>query len=120
MERVHDTFQMAGTCDPIKVAIIDTGVNFGEKLARVYGDRVVECRSWADPLDGKKGRDVSPGVDADGHGTHSVIAFLKTASTECSVYVAQVFQTRDEGLYDLGRSKDTDQGVANVRILCVD
>jgi hypothetical protein len=80
---------------PIKVAIVDTGVQFDKKTRIMYGPRLKEVRSWTDPQSGKEGVLCPDGEDMDGHGTHATSVFLEVDPFS-EVFVAKVFESRDE------------------------
>lgn len=89
---------------PIKVAVLDTGINFDRRNLRfILGGKIKAYRSWClpnPPANGVQqmsdGNIISGSEDADGHGSHVVSTLLKVAPT-CDVYVAKVFNDR----YDL-------------------
>jgi len=80
---------------PVKIAIIDTGIELPSEASNLYGDQIVEFRSWLqcsgkDDLELRKGN-----KDLDGHGTHCVSVLLKVAQN-AHIYVARAFKSRAE------------------------
>lgn len=88
------------SCNPIKVAIIDTGVHLDASVRNLYGAKLKECRSWLYSKVDFEGRVELEGADQDGHGTHCTSAFLKCAPEDCELYVAQVFASSKEKIPD--------------------
>ncbi|GAB7323070.1 hypothetical protein MBLNU13_g05584t3 [Cladosporium sp. NU13] len=84
--------------DPVRVAIIDTGVSFGAKAARLYSRRIKDCRSWVETTEQTHacGEPQSyKDCDLDGHGTHTASVLLAT-DKHCEVYIAKAFRARKE------------------------
>jgi hypothetical protein len=97
----------------VKVAIMDTGLYLCPNTWEMYEDRIVEIRSWLN--NEEKVISNSRGSDANGHGTHCTTAFLKHASDQCDVYIAQIFgDTSTNGDGPLEPEDDVGQ-VAKVR-----
>lgn len=71
----------------IKVAVLDTGIDWEDSYVRGARDRIQGWRNWADD---RKELDEQKGVrDASGHGTHVAALLLKT-SPESDIYVGRV------------------------------
>jgi len=71
----------------VKIAVLDTGIDFEDSFIRGAKDRIQGYKNWAD--DRKDLDDRQQVYDASGHGTHVTALLLKTAP-EADVYVARV------------------------------
>jgi hypothetical protein len=115
MDSVHEYIRGIGSCRPVKIAIIDTGVHFDARVRNSYCSRLKECRSWLQSTFDTHGTAHPEGTDPDGHGTHCTSTVLKCAPEECEVYVAQVFAARAESSLAFGCPRGTNTRVAQVR-----
>jgi subtilisin family serine protease len=71
----------------VKVAVLDTGVDWNDSYIRGAKDRIMEWKNWADD---REGQDSQQQVHDDaGHGTHVTALLLKTAP-EAKVYISRV------------------------------
>ena len=97
MDEVHEFIRTTGlACQPVKIAIIDTGACFDACARNSFGSRLQECRSWLQHDVDAKGTTHPEGTDQDGHGTHCTYTALRCAPEDCEVYVAQVFAAHTE------------------------
>jgi hypothetical protein len=92
---------------PVRIAVIDTGAAIEDSdLDDLYGNRLIECRTWIgeDP-----GRLVECATsDTVGHGTHATSLTLKvTENTNCEVYVAQCFDNTPQQKLLPGEDSET-------------
>ena len=115
MDGVHEYIRGIGSCRPVRIAIIDTGVHFDARVRNSYCSRLKECRSWLQSTFGTHGAAHPEGTDFDGHGTHCASTVLKCAPEDCEVYVAQVFAARTESSLAFGCSTGANTRVAQVR-----
>lgn len=75
---------------PVKIAILDSGIDLPQSDLEAYDDRIIDVRTW---LDGKVGkRDRSCGDDV-GHGTHTA-ALVLDAAPDSHVYIAKIADRR--------------------------
>lgn len=106
LKEVHRAVELnTNSFEPIKVAIIDTGVNIRHpKISNAFNMGAITddcCQSFPGRLD--------PKADFDGHGTHVASVLLRTAPN-VSLYIARVAD--DEGIIVGGPDYE---GVAHVR-----
>lgn len=97
---------------PIKIAILDTGIDLPEAAKSLYEGRIIECKSW---LEGKGDLELefSKGDrDVDGHGTHAAGLLLKVAQY-AHIYVARVFELGHESRGKFA-TEDTNEYIAKV------
>jgi hypothetical protein len=68
----------------VRIAILDTGIDFAHELVKKYRDRkqIKKTKSW---IPGRPGTS-----DEDGHGTHAAMLLLKVAP-EAELYIARIF-----------------------------
>jgi hypothetical protein len=71
----------------VKVAVLDTGIDWSDSYIRGAEDRIVEWKNWADDRDDKDSQHQV--YDSAGHGTHVTALLLKTAP-EAKVYISRV------------------------------
>jgi subtilisin family serine protease len=71
----------------IKIAVLDTGIDWGDSFIRGARERLKGWRNWADDRQQLDEREQV--YDASGHGTHVAALLLKT-SPESDVYVGRV------------------------------
>lgn len=72
----------------VKIAVLDTGIDWNDPYIRGAKDRIVDWKNWAD--DDHQDKDSKQQVhDGAGHGTHVTALLLKTAP-EAKVYVSRV------------------------------
>ncbi|KAL1604742.1 hypothetical protein SLS60_004282 [Paraconiothyrium brasiliense] len=88
-QRLTDTID-EGKCPPIKVAILDTGIDLQHNDIVACAERIRDVRSWADGSHGVQ--DWASG-DQHGHGTH-VAGILMDCAAEADIYIAKI--TQDE------------------------
>lgn len=72
---------------PIKVAILDTGIDLPEQASNIYEDQLA---GWFSGL-----KEETLHRDEDGHGTHCASLLLKTG-LNISLFVARVFRNSTE------------------------
>ena len=115
---LEDEDESLSVAKPVKIAVIDTGVCIDEAiLEQRFDGRLKECRSWLDDGDGENGAVIPPCADAVGHGTHATSLVLQaTEHTGCEVYVAQVFNSRED--QQSGKSRQATQ-VAIARVCMI-
>jgi hypothetical protein len=83
--------------DPIKVAILDTGVDLPGGLPTRLQQARYESYSWVGVADISDAHNISPNesqTDPDGHGTRMVSIVLDIARN-CKLYVVQVAGARN-------------------------
>jgi hypothetical protein len=78
--------------NPVRVAILDTGVDLPRGMPSDLKPDRYESYSWIGVSDDKPEPRIG---DPDGHGTHMTSIFLSTAGT-CKLYVVQVAGARKE------------------------
>ncbi|KAG8422122.1 hypothetical protein J3459_010707 [Metarhizium acridum] len=85
-----------GTSSParIKIAILDTGIQFPREAFDLFGDQIIEYKSWIQCNEDRSELDGGHG-DLDGHGTHCASVLLNVAKN-AHIYVARVFRARTE------------------------
>lgn len=91
------------TSIPIKIAILDTGVNIKHpEIARAFDKKIIQhCQGFPEML--------NPKADWHGHGTHVASVLMRTAP-EVSLLIARVVDDEEQFV------KENDyQEVANVR-----
>ena len=103
----------------VKIAVLDTGAKFTKAiLQNHYDNRVREIRKWhlasASAQIPDSGIHIPDGDDEDGHGTHSTSLVLNaTQNTDCLVYVAKVFGSKQDKQY--GEVESVTEGIGKVR-----
>ena len=71
----------------VKLAVLDTGIDWKDPLIRGAEDRIMEWKNWADD---RKGQGSPQQVhDSVGHGTHITALLLDTAP-EAKLYIGRV------------------------------
>lgn len=75
---------------PIRIAVLDTGLDYEHPLIVKHATRIIGCRSF---VTGSKGEEFQ---DSHGHGTHVTHLFLKTAP-RAEVFVAKAFTNGRDG-----------------------
>lgn len=71
----------------VKIAVLDTGIDWNDSYIRGAKDRIVNWKNWADD---RQDKDSQQQVhDSAGHGTHVTALLLKTAP-EAKIYVSRV------------------------------
>lgn len=71
----------------VKIAVLDTGIDWSDSYIRGAKDRIMEWKNWADD---RQEQDSQQRVHDDaGHGTHVTALLLKTAP-EAKIYVSRV------------------------------
>jgi subtilisin family serine protease len=90
---------------PIKVAILDTGVNIRHStIARAFDRKIIEqCRGFPDDLDAQ--------ADWNGHGTYVASVLLATAPRSVSLFIVRIVD-------DQGRISNADE-VVKVPSICI-
>lgn len=74
---------------PVKIAILDSGLDLPSADLEAWEDRIMDVRSWVRGNEGKRIRGCG---DETGHGTHAAALLLNTAP-DAFIYVAQVATT---------------------------
>ncbi|SCB65970.1 unnamed protein product [Fusarium graminearum] len=102
--------------DPIKVAIIDTGLDFPREARSLYKKQIKDCRTWlyCDTSKHIKMEDLC--TDSDGHGTHCASTVLKVAQN-AHIYVAKVLEIRSQ---EKARSETTTQAIVKALNYAID
>jgi hypothetical protein len=72
---------------PVKIAILDTGIDLPKPPCYEFQDRIAGYKDWIDLNDEIQ-------QDLDGHGTHSTALLMKVAPN-AMIYVARVFKHGD-------------------------
>lgn len=111
-----NTERIFGHLYPVRVAILDTGINLSNAALNVLDpndDRIRECLSFFDSKGNNNNdegqplmiKETAPGYkDDDGHGTHAAALILQVAPT-AELYVARVFQSKQESASDIDNAK---------------
>lgn len=118
----------------VRIAVLDTGACFQRfAIDHIYDGRLKEVRSWRPkassrarfdnkigeiiPFDEKPFYDMTDlvGEDNEGHGTHTTSLLLEsTRDTNFEVYVAKVFDRRNDTQGDKATQEEIEEGIANV------
>lgn len=72
--------------DPVKIAILDTGVDNNHPLIQTQQHRI---KGWADWTQNYEGKEGNARIDRSGHGTHSTWLLLQYAPG-AEIYVSKV------------------------------
>jgi subtilisin family serine protease len=89
MERVMDRIDYSNRVEAsrVKIAVLDTGLDWNDSYIRGAKHRIVDWKNWADDRQDKDSqRQVHDGA---GHGTHVAALLLKIAP-EAKLYVSRV------------------------------
>ncbi|KAF4629433.1 hypothetical protein G7Y89_g8714 [Cudoniella acicularis] len=89
------TLKIFGNAGPVRVAIIDTGIDLPEVDLCLYEDRLKDSLSFFDDKTDRSAMK-SEYKDLDGHGTHAAALILRVAP-KADIYVARVFGSRNLG-----------------------
>lgn len=71
----------------VKVAVLDTGIDWNDSYIRGAKERIKGCKNWADDRQEDEGQQEVH--DTSGHGTHVTALLLRTAP-EALIYVSRV------------------------------
>lgn len=89
MDRVIDRIDCSKRIETsrVKIAVLDTGIDWSDSFIRGAKDRIVNWKNWADD---RQDKDSQQQVhDGAGHGTHVTALLLKTAP-EAKIFVSRV------------------------------
>lgn len=77
--------------DPVRIAILDTGIDLPRPAYLAFGHRVKKYKDWVNGgIEGSPWVDGLKPIDLEGHGTHAAALILKGAP-QAELYVARVF-----------------------------
>lgn len=83
--------------EPVKIAILDTGLELPELGIHWYEHAPIkDCRSWLEPDKYPDGDTTTGSIDMDGNGTHAAGLILEVAR-DAELYVGRVFENESEG-----------------------